>query len=118
MSPLSEVSALLCCIAQVKAEVAYQAQRIGHHASLAIWGGNNEVETAFAWFPEPRTNPNLFSVDFSVLFVDTVREALLSVDKGIAFVDTSPSNGIYSLDPYVKRSALNHLPTAQCMTDS
>ena len=88
---------------QVKAEVAYQAQRIGHHASLAIWGGNNEVETAFAWFPESRTNPNLFSVDFSVLFVETVRQAILSVDKNMAFVDSSPSIGVYSLNPYVKR---------------
>lgn len=88
---------------QVKAEVTYQAQRIGHHASLAIWGGNNEVETAFTWFPEPRTNPNLFAVDFNVLFVETVREAILSVDSSVAFVDTSPSNGVYSLNPYVKR---------------
>ena len=94
---------MLQFIVQVKAEITYQAQRIGHHASLAIWGGNNEVETAFGWFPESRSNPNLFSVDFTVLFVETIREAILSVDKSVAFVDSSPSNGVYSTDPYVKR---------------
>lgn len=101
-------SLMLWLLVQIKAEVTYQAQRLGHHASLAVWGGNNEVETAFAWFPESRTNPNLFSVDFSVLFVETIREAILSVDKSIAFVDSSPSNGVYSTDPYVKRYGLHH----------
>lgn len=29
--------------------MAWQARRLGSHASLAIWGGNNEVETSFGW---------------------------------------------------------------------
>lgn len=87
-------------------EISYQARRIGHHASLAIWGGNNEVETAFAWFPESRSNVNLFSVDYTALFVETVRKAVVAVDPGMPFVDSSPSKGVYSLDPYTKRSAL------------
>ncbi len=34
-------------LSNVAAEVEHQVRRIGHHASLAVWGGNNEVETAF-----------------------------------------------------------------------
>ena len=83
--------------------MAYQARRLGHHASLAIWGGNNEVETSFTWFTESRANPNLFSVDYSVLFVETVRQAILSVQPGVSFVDSSPSKGVFSLNPYIKR---------------
>ena len=36
-------------LAEVHKEVAWQARRLGSHASLAIWGGNNEVETSFGW---------------------------------------------------------------------
>lgn len=88
---------------KVQAEIAYQAQRIGHHASLAIWGGNNEVETSFGWFPESRSNPSLFVSDYNKLFISTVREELLKVDPTYNFVDSSPSKGVYSLDPYTKR---------------
>lgn len=88
---------------QVAAEISYQARRIGHHPSLAIWGGNNEVETAFEWFPESRANVNLFSVDYSALFVETVRAAITKVDPAMAFVDSSPSKGVFSTDPYIKR---------------
>lgn len=90
---------------QVKEEVSYQAQRIGHHASLAIWGGNNEVEASFQWFPDSRATPSLFAVNFNTLFVQAVRDALRAVDPGLAYVDTSPSAGIYSSDPYTKRCA-------------
>lgn len=88
---------------QVKAETAYQAQRLYHHASIAIWGGNNEVETSFTWFPESSANTDLFVSNYNKLFVDTIREELLAVDENINFVDSSPSKGIYSLDPYTKR---------------
>lgn len=85
------------------AELKHQAQRINWHPSLAIWGGNNEVETSFGWFPPSQQNPNLYAVDYSILFVDTVRVALESVDPVLNFVDSSPSNGIISTKPYVKR---------------
>jgi len=40
------------------------------------------------------------------LFIDTVRSAIVTVNAGVHFVDSSPSNGIYSTDPYAKRCAL------------
>jgi hypothetical protein len=39
------------------------------------------------------------------LFIDTVRSAIVTVNSGVHFVDSSPSNGIYSTDPYSKRCA-------------
>ena len=84
-------------------EISYQAHRIGHHASLAIWGGNNEVETSFNWFPESSSNPSLFVSNYMKLFVDTIRDELLKVDPNINFLDSSPMKGVYSLDPYTKR---------------
>ncbi len=40
------------------------------------------------------------------MFVRTVREALLSVDPDVIFVDSSPSKGVLSQAPYVKRCGL------------
>lgn len=33
----------------VEAETAQAVRRLGSHASLAVWGGNNEVEASFEW---------------------------------------------------------------------
>ena len=92
---------------QVKAEVAEQAFRINHHASLTIWGGNNEIETSFDWYKDSAANKQLFAVDFTKLFVDTVMPSVHRPGfTDIAFVDTSPSNGPIShdpADPFVKR---------------
>ena len=41
---------------EVRKELTHQARRLNHHASLAIWGGNNEIEAAFNWFEPTRTN--------------------------------------------------------------
>ncbi|GAB4815646.1 hypothetical protein N2152v2_002692 [Parachlorella kessleri] len=88
---------------EVSTEVEYQAARLSTHPSIALWGGNNENEAAFTWFGETLARPQLYAVDYSTLFVDTIRRALLSVDPSIIYLDTSPSNGIYSTEPYVKR---------------
>lgn len=45
-----------------------------------------------------------YAVDYSELFVDTVRPALAATGPDI-YLDSSPSNGLFSTDPYVKRCA-------------
>jgi beta-mannosidase len=84
-------------------EIEFQARRIGHHASLAIWGGNNELEPAFFWFDESKANERLYAVDYTELFVNTMHKALLRVDPHVTWIDSSPTNGIISAEPYVKK---------------
>ena len=55
------------------------------------------------WFNESRQNPQLYVADYIKLFVDTVRTAVAEVDSDFPFVDSSPSNGLLSTNPYVKR---------------
>eukprot|EP00884_Botryococcus_braunii_P007790 jgi/Botrbrau1/17011/Bobra.49_2s0069.1 len=88
---------------EVSKEIEFHARRVGHHASLAIWGGNNELEPAFFWFDESKQNPRLYAVDYAELFVNTVHKALLRVDPDVNWIDSSPTNGIISADPYVKK---------------
>ncbi len=49
---------------QVKGEIIYQARRLDSHPALAIWGGGNEVEASFRWFPDSRDNPQFYTPDY------------------------------------------------------
>lgn len=88
---------------QVREEVKYQSRRLNKHTCMAVWGGNNELEPALGWFPESQDNPLRYAVDFTEIFINTIRPVLDNGKHGIPFVDSSPSNGIVSEEPYVKR---------------
>ena len=94
----------LDCVMQIHAEVQFQMRRINWHPSVVIWGGNNEVETAMdSWFDVAKQSPQLYVADYTKLFLDTVQTAVAEVDPEFPFVDSSPSNGLISKQPYVKR---------------
>lgn len=89
---------------EIHEEVQFQMRRINWHPSVVIWGGNNEVETAMdGWFEQSKENPQLYVADYVKLFLDTVQQAVAKVDSDFPFVDSSPSNGLLSEDPCVKR---------------
>ncbi|KJE94140.1 mannosidase [Capsaspora owczarzaki ATCC 30864] len=87
----------------VTVEVQQQVQRLSTHPSIIIWGGNNEVEAALNWYDVPNVAPQVYSVDYWQLFADVVRTAVLKADPNRPFVDSSPSKGLLSESPYVKR---------------
>ena len=65
-----------------------------------------QVEQALQWGGSVvSSNLALYREDYVKLFVDTIREAYLATAPWLNFVDTSPSSGLVSLDPYVKRHA-------------
>lgn len=61
------------------------------------------VHTSLPRFAPSRDNPKVYATDYDAVFVGAVREALLSVDPDVIFVDSSPSKGLLSQAPYVKR---------------
>lgn len=80
-----------------------QVRRLQSHPSIALWGGNNENEVALTWFSQSTTNRDLYVVDYNELYINTIYKTLASIDPKRAWVDSSPSNGLISRDPYVKR---------------
>lgn len=84
-------------------EVREQVQRLSSHPSVALWGGNNEVENSFQWYPQTRKNLALYAVDYYELFVVTIREQVHAVDPAMIYIDGSPTNGLFSVTPYTKR---------------
>ena len=79
------------CTASFKRVAAF-----GHQVRFLLTTGLNNR------YNESRSNPKLYAVDYNELFVDTIYKALQSVDPTIAWVDSSPSKGLISKDPYVK----------------
>lgn len=87
-----------------------QVKRLRKYTSIAIWGGNNENENMMEQFadgysmpPGTTFNRDIGVADYSKLFVDLIQPIFSSLDSSRPFVDTSPSNGLYSVDPFVKR---------------
>jgi beta-mannosidase len=90
-------------LAEISAEVTHQIKRLNSHPSIVIWGGNNENEVALGWFPESNTNRDLYVSDYSELYGNTVYRAIQNVDNNQRpWVDSSPSNGLISTEPYAK----------------
>ncbi|GMH36956.1 hypothetical protein BSKO_04829 [Bryopsis sp. KO-2023] len=88
---------------EIEQEVSFQAFRLGSHPSIVILGSNNENENSMDWFKVTWDNRIRYAVDLYKIFVDTVGAALNKVDPHVLYIDTSPSNGVISEDPYVKR---------------
>ncbi len=73
-------------------------KRLQSHASIVLWSGNNENEAAIAqnWYGIPAARIPKVKDDYRKLYVDTVMNAVQTVDKGNnrPFVTSSPSNGL------------------------
>ena len=54
-------------LGEVKPEVDYQVRRLGHHACIALWCGDNELIGALTWFKESRENRDRYLVSYDRL---------------------------------------------------
>ena len=79
----------------VREEVSQAVRRLSSHASLAIFGGNNENEAMLNWQEVTETYRDRYVVDEAKLYIDTVRDALVREvgNTTIEFQSSSPSNG-------------------------
>lgn len=89
-------------------EVRQQVGRLQHHASIVHWVLNNEGEAMFYWRSN-RGKKDAYYQQYTYFYVE--RMVPVMVEAGIQvsqnFMDTSPSNGVTSFDPYVKFTDLN-----------
>jgi beta-mannosidase len=94
----------------VQKEVEFQIRRLSKYTSIALYGANNENELMMDQFGSGQHMPNgqtfnrdVGVVDFVKLFIDIVHPIVFGLDKTRPFVDTSPSNGLFSQEPFVKK---------------
>ncbi len=79
-------------LASVREEAIQQVRRLQHHASIALWCGDNEVIGSLNWYEETRANPARYIANY-----DRVSHLLQTVvgreDPSRRFWPSSPSLG-------------------------
>ncbi|ADU28568.1 beta-mannosidase [Evansella cellulosilytica] len=77
--------------ATVKQEFIDNIKRIRHHASLGIWCGNNEMESAWVDWDFPKTEKH--KLDYLKLFEEIIPEIVKEYDPQTFYWPSSPSSG-------------------------
>ncbi|MBJ3785192.1 beta-mannosidase [Devosia sediminis] len=54
-------------LASVEAEITQQVRRLSHHASIALWCGDNEVIGSLNWYPETKADPGRYLANYDRL---------------------------------------------------
>ena len=76
----------------VDAEVRYQVKRLGSHASIALWCGDNEVIGSLTWYDLSKKNRDRYLVNYDRLN-RAIEIAITESDPDRAFWPSSPCSG-------------------------
>lgn len=74
-------------------EALQNVARLRHHASLGLWCGNNEIESAWNHWPDFQAESDYLRADYIKLFEDVVPKAVKSADDETFYWPSSPSSG-------------------------
>lgn len=83
----------------IKQEITENVKRLRHHASLGLWCGNNEMESAWDHWPDVQTESKYLRADYIKMFEYIVPKAVKSADSETFFWQSSPSSGGCFDDP-------------------
>lgn len=67
-------------------EIEYNVNRIKSHPSLALWGGNNEIETMFSYMPETLKIVKWYKK----FFYEILKDLIAKLDPDTPYIETSP----------------------------
>ena len=76
----------------VRTEITQQVRRLSHHASIALWCGDNEVIGSLMWFPETKANPERYVANYDRLN-NMLGQIVEDEDPSRRFWPSSPSLG-------------------------
>jgi beta-mannosidase len=96
-------------LANLKVEVEQNVRRLRHHACLALWCGNNEMESGWvSWNWDTPANAIVKAAD-QEFFYGTLPALIAANDPDHAYWPSSPSSGLPHEDPNSNASGDNHL---------
>ncbi|WP_417310968.1 beta-mannosidase [Devosia sp.] len=76
----------------VATEITQQVRRLSHHASLALWCGDNEVIGSLGWYPETKAQPERYVANYDRL--NSMLHLIVETeDPARRFWPSSPSLG-------------------------
>ena len=76
----------------VRTEITQQVRRLSHHASIALWCGDNEVIGSLSWYPETKADPERYVANYDRLN-SMLGYIIEDEDPGRRFWPSSPSLG-------------------------
>ncbi len=76
----------------VATEITQQLRRLQHHASIALWCGDNEVIGSIGWYPETKANRERYVANYTRLN-SLLQRLVEDEDPGRRFWPSSPSLG-------------------------
>jgi len=76
----------------VRTEITQQIRRLSHHASIALWCGDNEVIGSLSWYPETRAAPERYVANYDRLN-SMLGNIVEDEDPDRRFWPSSPSMG-------------------------
>jgi beta-mannosidase len=79
-------------LTEVRQEAHAQVRRLHHHASIALWCGDNELIGALTWVPESRANRDRYLVNYDRLN-RAIEVQARRADPAINWWPSSPSPG-------------------------
>jgi beta-mannosidase len=79
-------------LADIQTEITQQVRRLSHHASIAIWCGDNEVIGSLNWYPETKANRDRHLANYDRLS-KLLAEIVEDEDPSRRFWPSSPSLG-------------------------
>lgn len=86
-------------IENIEEEIRDNVTRLRHHASLALWAGNNEMETAWLNWNETKFHPMSLKRDYLIQFEYIIPKVLKECDKERFYMPSSPYSGGSFDDP-------------------
>ncbi len=79
-------------LASVRTEITQQLRRLSHHASIALWCGDNEVIGSLHWYPETKAQPERYVANYDRLN-SMLGNIVEDEDPARRFWPSSPSMG-------------------------
>lgn len=94
MTIVMKIKKLIYSFSTVKTEIEQTVLRLQHHASIAVWAGNNENEVALRgnWYGTS-ANFTQYKEQYIKLYVETIKPIVETLDPGRRYLVSSPSNG-------------------------
>lgn len=77
----------------ILAETRDNVHRLRHHACLLLWCGNNEIESAWAYWGNFQEEPPALRADYIKIFEYLLPRAVRACDKQTFYWPSSPSSG-------------------------
>jgi beta-mannosidase len=92
----------------VHQEVLENVRRLRHHASLALWCGNNEMEWGLVGWEWPGINLEPIKAAYTQFFHQLLPSWIASEDPDHAYWPSSPSSGVAFQDPNGQEQGDSH----------